>query len=95
MIEGVDPHPEPSPSSPSTPPLPAQPTDGELLAAHVEEAELRRVFNLGVGFVFVVAPEHEALANETLTKLGEAPIPLGEIVSVPEGTDFEARVVFP
>src|SRR5690606_162006 len=30
----------------------------ELIAERVDEAELRRVFNLGVGFVFVVAREH-------------------------------------
>jgi len=67
----------------------------ELIAEKVEEAELRRVFNLGVGFVFVVAREHEQRAREALVALGEQPIDLGEIVSVPEGTDFEARVIFP
>ncbi|MBX3187451.1 MAG: phosphoribosylformylglycinamidine cyclo-ligase [Labilithrix sp.] len=67
----------------------------DLIAERVEEQELRRVFNLGVGFVFVVAKEHAARAMEALTKAGEAPLSLGEVVKVPEGTDFEARVVFP
>ncbi len=67
----------------------------ELMSEHVEESELRRVFNLGVGFVFIVAPEHEELAREALTKLGETTIPLGEVVAIPADTDFEARVVFP
>jgi phosphoribosylformylglycinamidine cyclo-ligase len=67
----------------------------DVLAEHVEETELRRVFNLGIGFVVIVAPEHEALARETLVTLGETPTPLGDVVQVPEGTDFEARVIFP
>jgi phosphoribosylformylglycinamidine cyclo-ligase len=67
----------------------------ELIAEKVEEAELRRVFNLGVGFVFVVAREHEERARSALAALGESVIDLGEVVPVPEGTDFEARVIFP
>jgi phosphoribosylformylglycinamidine cyclo-ligase len=67
----------------------------ELIAERVEEHELRRVFNLGVGFVFVVPADHAERANEALRALGEEPIDLGEVVRVPEGTDFEARVTFP
>lgn len=67
----------------------------ELIAEKVEEAELRRVFNLGVGFVFVVAAEHAARTIDALVAQGEAPIDLGEIVSLPADTDFEARVIFP
>ena len=66
----------------------------ELLAERVEEAELRRVFNLGVGFVFVVAAGDTARAHDALRAVGESPIDLGEIVRVPDGTEFEARVVF-
>lgn len=67
----------------------------ELIAKHVEEHELRRVFNLGIGFVFVVPAADLARTNDALVALGEAPIDLGEVVRVPDGTDFEARVVFP
>jgi phosphoribosylformylglycinamidine cyclo-ligase len=67
----------------------------ELIAERVDERELRRVFNLGVGFVFVVAKEHAARCTDALRALGESPVALGEIVRVPDGTDFEARVVFP
>lgn len=67
----------------------------ELMAPHVEEHELRRVFNLGIGFVFVVSPADVAKLTEVLTSLGESPIALGEILRVPDGTEFEARVIFP
>ena len=67
----------------------------ELIAERVEEHELRRVFNLGIGFVFVVPADHAARTSEALVAIGEQPIDLGEVVSMPEGTDFEARVVFP
>lgn len=64
----------------------------QLIAETVEEPELRRVFNLGVGFVFVVPA---ADVEKTRAALGEETIDLGEVVAVPPETDFEARVVFP
>jgi phosphoribosylformylglycinamidine cyclo-ligase len=67
----------------------------ELMSAEVDELELRRVFNLGIGFVFVVARDDVARITEALSAIGERAIDLGEIITMPEGTDFEARVVFP
>ncbi len=64
----------------------------DLMKKKVEEHELRRVFNLGVGFVFVVARRD---FEKTKSALAEDVIDLGEVVSVPAGTDFEARVIFP
>lgn len=66
----------------------------ELIAEKVDEAELRRVFNLGIGFVFVVPSADLAKANAALVAQGETPIDLGEVVAVPPETEFEARVVF-
>lgn len=66
----------------------------ELIGSKVEEHELRRVFNLGIGFVFVVAAGEFERTREALRALGEESIDLGEVVRVPDGTDFEARVVF-
>ncbi len=65
-----------------------------LLAQRVEEPELRRVFNLGIGFVFVVAAEHAQRAIDALAAIQEEAIDLGEVVRAPEDTEFEARVVF-
>ncbi len=67
----------------------------DLVAERVEEQELRRVFNLGIGFVLVVPAKDEARAAEALRAIGEEPVALGEIVTMPPETDFEARVVFP
>jgi phosphoribosylformylglycinamidine cyclo-ligase len=66
-----------------------------LLSEHVEELEMRRVFNLGIGFVFVVpAAQGEATLN-VLRALGEDPLSLGHVERVADGTEFEARVMFP
>jgi phosphoribosylformylglycinamidine cyclo-ligase len=61
----------------------------------VEEAEMRRAFNLGIGFVFVVGAEQEGLALGLLRELGEAPIALGEVVRFPADRPFEERVEWP
>ena len=66
----------------------------ELIASKVEEHELRRVFNLGIGFVFVVPADAAARTSEALRAIGEEPIDLGEIIALPADTEFEARVVF-
>jgi phosphoribosylformylglycinamidine cyclo-ligase len=66
----------------------------ELIATAVETNELRRVFNLGVGFVFVVPEGDASKTIDALRAAGESPIELGEVVKMPPETDFEARVVF-
>jgi phosphoribosylformylglycinamidine cyclo-ligase len=67
----------------------------ELIAQLVDEPELRRVFNLGIGYVFVVAAADVGRTVETLRALGETPIDMGDVVAMGAETDFEARVVFP
>ena len=57
----------------------------------VEEREMRRAFNLGVGLVAVVDPESERAVTDALRGAGEAPFPLGRVVAMP-GVDDEARV---
>jgi phosphoribosylformylglycinamidine cyclo-ligase len=61
----------------------------------VEEAELRRTFNLGVGFVFVVPKAEEARTLEVLAAMGDEPISIGHVVALPKVTPFEERVVWP
>lgn len=75
----------------------ARPGIFELIArgGPVEEQEMRRTFNLGVGFVVIVPEAHEAAAIEVLKGAGEAPFRLGRVVRVAAETPFEERVVWP
>lgn len=59
----------------------------------VEEAELRRTFNLGVGLVVVVAKGAADRALEALRSAGETAWAFGEIVPVGD-VAFEDRVLF-
>ncbi len=64
-------------------------------AAGVDETEMRRTFNVGVGFVFVVQASEQSRAEEALRAVGEAPFVLGRIVRVPTDRAFEERVEWP
>jgi phosphoribosylformylglycinamidine cyclo-ligase len=57
-------------------------------AAAVDDAEMRRTFNMGIGFVLVVAPEDAAPATRQLEALGERVYPIGEIVPGKPGVDY-------
>jgi phosphoribosylformylglycinamidine cyclo-ligase len=63
-------------------------------AGPVEESEMRRTFNCGIGFVLVVAETQQARALETLRALGESPIRMGSIVDLPTSAPFEERLVW-
>ena len=60
----------------------------------VDVHEMRRTFNIGVGYVFVVPAADVARAESLLAEAGESPFRLGTIVTMPKDTEFEARVVF-
>lgn len=60
----------------------------------VEEHEMRRTFNLGVGLCAVVDPGHVDAAIEAFAAAGERAWRLGEIVPVDADTPFESRVIF-
>jgi phosphoribosylformylglycinamidine cyclo-ligase len=64
-------------------------------AGGVIEAEMRRTFNVGVGFVFVVPAGEVARAEAALRAVGEAPFVLGRVVRVPPDRPFEERVEWP
>jgi phosphoribosylformylglycinamidine cyclo-ligase len=61
----------------------------------VDESEMRRAFNLGVGFVFVVSEQDAEAARKVLVAEGESPIELGRVVATPPDTPFEERVIWP
>jgi phosphoribosylformylglycinamidine cyclo-ligase len=61
---------------------------------NVSEHEMRRTFNCGIGYVFVVAAAHAGRARAELEKLGESPITIGEVVAVGADVAFEDRVVW-
>jgi len=57
-------------------------------AGGVDEDEMRRVFNMGVGMIVVCAPEDEAAVSALLEAAGEAPWRLGAI-EAGEGVRYE------
>jgi phosphoribosylformylglycinamidine cyclo-ligase len=61
----------------------------------VTESEMRRTFNGGMGFLFVVDSKEAAQACATLSSLGETPVTLGEVIRVPLDRAFEERVEWP
>jgi len=60
----------------------------------VEEAEMRRTFNLGVGLVVIVAPGTETAALEALRAAGEDAFRFGEVIEVGADVAFEDRIRF-
>jgi phosphoribosylformylglycinamidine cyclo-ligase len=61
----------------------------------ISEREMRRTFNGGMGFLFVVDARQADRARATLGALGEAPVTLGEVIRVPSDRAFEERVEWP
>jgi phosphoribosylformylglycinamidine cyclo-ligase len=61
----------------------------------IEVAEMRRAFNVGVGFVVVVAAGDVARALEALGAAGEKPFLLGSVVPVAADCPYEERVQWP
>jgi phosphoribosylformylglycinamidine cyclo-ligase len=59
----------------------------------VAESELRRTFNCGIGYVFVVPPSDADEALAVLRALGELPHVIGEVVPVGD-VAFEERVIW-
>ena len=74
----------------------ARPAIFELIArgGPVDEHEMRRTFNLGVGLVCIVDPGFVGTAIERLRAAGEAPGVIGVIERVDPSTPFEDRVRF-
>jgi phosphoribosylformylglycinamidine cyclo-ligase len=57
-------------------------------AGPVEEAEMRRTFNMGIGYVVVVRPEDAEPARRFLHGAGESVFDIGEIEAGPRGVRY-------
>ncbi|MDR3254677.1 MAG: phosphoribosylformylglycinamidine cyclo-ligase [Synergistaceae bacterium] len=53
---------------------------GIIARAGVDEAEMRRVFNLGIGYVFILSAESAAALVDSLVAFGESPVEVGRVV---------------
>lgn len=51
-----------------------------IASAGVEEAEMRRVFNIGIGFVCIASPEQTPSILQHLKAMGEEALVIGEVI---------------
>lgn len=51
-----------------------------IQSAGIEEEEMRKVFNLGIGYVFIIDPKDLGSLEKALSPLGEAPSVIGEVI---------------
>ena len=51
-----------------------------IQSAGIEEEEMRKVFNLGIGYVFVIDPQDLDALCKSLAPLGEKPTVIGKVV---------------
>lgn len=51
-----------------------------IQSAGVEEEEMRKVFNLGIGYVFIISPEDLPNISQILSALDEEPVVIGRVV---------------
>ena len=57
-------------------------------AAAVDDTEMRRTFNMGLGFLLIVAPEDVTVATQRLERAGERVYEVGEIVAGPKDVEY-------
>ncbi len=69
--------------------IPPQPVFRFVQGEDIEEGEMRDVFNLGVGFIVVVAPQDADAALSVLADVGETPFHLGRLEEGSEGVVWE------
>jgi phosphoribosylformylglycinamidine cyclo-ligase len=62
------------------------------LNGNVEEAEMLRTFNCGIGMMIVVSAEDEATALESLRSLGEQPLVIGKITEGEPSVSYTGRL---
>lgn len=62
------------------------------LEGGVEEAEMLRTFNCGLGMMILVATEDEGAALEHLRGLGESPLSIGRVTAGEPGVSYTGRL---
>ena len=55
----------------------------------IDESEMERVFNMGVGLVLVVSPYYADQVQTLLTDSGQQTWVLGEVVAGPRGVEWK------
>jgi phosphoribosylformylglycinamidine cyclo-ligase len=58
----------------------------------IERGEMRRTFNMGIGYVVVASKNSADAAMKALADLGESPVRMGEVVRVADTVSFEDRI---
>jgi len=58
----------------------------------IEEAEMLRTFNCGIGMIVCVAPEDESKALEILRAAGESPVIIGQLVEGEPAVGYNGRL---
>lgn len=58
-----------------------------MQAGRIEDAEMRRTFNMGIGMVLVVSPD--AAARILGEQEGYSAYPIGEVVTSEEGVTYQ------
>ena len=61
-------------------------------AGGVEEAEMLRTFNCGIGMVVILAREDQAAALDILQAEGETPLVIGEIIAGEPGVGYSGKL---
>lgn len=69
--------------------IPPQPIFAFVQGQDISNEEMRRVFNLGVGFILVVSGEDADRAIAFLAKCGETAFMLGRLEEGPKGVEWE------
>jgi phosphoribosylformylglycinamidine cyclo-ligase len=59
-------------------------------AGRVEDAEMFRTFNMGIGYVAIVDRDAADRATDVLTRAGETVYALGEVVAGTRGVELAA-----